>query len=51
MVVPILHVIRVVGRREGSVVSYRVFWEIHLLWGPGVIWALAARVSAVTVWS
>ena len=51
VVVPILHVVRGIRWRKGSVVSYRVFLEVHFLWGPGVIWSKAAGVSAVTVWS
>ena len=29
VVVPILHMVRRVGWREGFVVSYRVFWKVH----------------------
>ena len=51
VVVPVLHIVRGVGGREGSIVGYCFFWEVHLSRGPRVVWSHAAKVSAVKVWS
>ena len=51
VVVPILHVVRRVGWRERSVVSYRFFREMHFSQGPSVVWSQQAEVLAVAVWT
>ena len=51
VVVPVLHIVRGVGRGKWSVPGYCFFRKMHSPRGTMVIWSQTAEVSAVSVWS